>query len=111
MGGEVVADQAHLQFGLGGLVDRDQELFELGGAVPAAMLEAAGRLVVSCRSWSWVRCSGMPGIARTPGTIRHRNAYDCVEVAARAPRSNSARSAAVTANGAFGRPVLTIGPA
>nr|WP_225991557.1 hypothetical protein [Actinomadura montaniterrae] len=51
-----------------------------------------------------------PGSAH-PSTIRHRNAYVCVEVAARAPRSNSARSAAVTENGAFGRPVLVITPA
>lgn len=42
-----------------------------------------------------------PGCAQA-STIRHRNAYACVEVAARALRSNSPRSAAVTENGAFG---------
>jgi hypothetical protein len=41
-------------------------------------------------------------------TILHRNAYACVELAARAPRTNSARSASLTTSGAFGLPALTI---
>jgi hypothetical protein len=41
-------------------------------------------------------------------TILHRNAYACVELAARAPRTNAARSASLTVNRAFGLPVLAI---
>ena len=39
-------------------------------------------------------------------TILQRNAYACVDVAALAPRTNSARSASLTVNKAFGLPVL-----
>ncbi|XOZ90587.1 hypothetical protein V6679_28450 [Nocardia testacea] len=48
-----------------------------------------------------------PGSAHA-STIRHRNAYAYVEVAARAPRTNSRRCASVTTNSGpdLGRPVL-----
>ncbi|WP_231953372.1 hypothetical protein, partial [Nocardia sp. 852002-51244_SCH5132740] len=48
-----------------------------------------------------------PGSAQA-STIRHRNAYACVDVAARAPRTNSRRCASVTTKSGpdLGRPVL-----
>lgn len=48
-----------------------------------------------------------PGSAHL-STIRHRNAYACVDVAARAPRTNSRRCASVTTKSGpdLGRPVL-----
>lgn len=49
-----------------------------------------------------------PGSAHA-NTIRHRNAYACVDVAARAPRNRAARSASLTVSSAFfGLPVLAI---
>jgi hypothetical protein len=48
-----------------------------------------------------------PGSAHA-STILHRSAYTCVDVAARDPRTSSARSASVTVNGALGLPVLAI---
>jgi hypothetical protein len=34
---------------------------------PSAVLNAANRLVVPCRTWSWVRFSGMQGIIGNAG--------------------------------------------
>jgi hypothetical protein len=48
-----------------------------------------------------------PGSAQA-STMRHRSAYACVDVAARAPPTSAARSASVTVSGAFGLPVLAI---
>ena len=59
VGGEVVADQVHLEPGGHGLVNPGQELLELRGpvvapqgvmTVPSAMLNAANRSVVPCRT-------------------------------------------------------------
>src|ERR1035441_7449519 len=40
--------------------------------VPSAMLNAANRVVMPCRAYSWVRRPGMPGIIGSTGWDRSR---------------------------------------
>jgi hypothetical protein len=53
------------------------------------------------------RVLNAPGTAQA-STILHRSAYACVDVAARAPRSSTARCSSVTVSGAFGLPVFAM---